>query len=552
MNWTLSAQVDLNWRFAVTGSVLGIPASDPAGTVYVLTDDNTLQAIKPYSGTLIWSFRAGEPLTDILFVAADFTVYLFTESRKLIAVTPGGTVRWKRQFNSTLSHAPAASPEGAVILPMNDGRLIKIDGRGRVLWEKPAVNSFTSPVLDQDGSLYISGEDKTIFSYKPTGNIGWSYKLSHRAKILSMRNDYLLAVTEAGEIFCIDIKGNPVWGNDTLPKGEPVSLLSDHNRIYIIYSSGMIIFLDSSGEEVSRFQGPETKGYASVDNKGALYLFGKNRKLYKLFEDDLLEIESGTAMTAPLIGAAANLYSGGEDWVVYSYITPPAAKGWAGYRGGPLRNGAVDSGASLKRLQEYYEGYRGYLYFEMMSESPELDKRLEIIDSFEDLYKKNELIEKFPFAPLLLISMAQEGISYSSFDRSLVSNSSSLVRIKALNLLGEIGDIRTRRFIINHLYHEESASAAVSAIWALGMIGYDYDGESTRAIASAKERFYNDDSVLLSICDTLEEIVYYNGIIPDQSGLHVLSSIYSSNAPYGIRKRAGEIFDKFTGGPRLK
>ncbi|MBB6479059.1 outer membrane protein assembly factor BamB [Spirochaeta isovalerica] len=532
--------------------MLGIPASDPAGTVYVLTDDNTLQAIKPYSGTLIWSYRAGEPLSDVLFVGADFTVYLYTESRKLIAVTPGGTVRWKRQFNSPLSRSPAASPEGAVILPMEDGRLIKINGRGRVLWEKPAAYSYTSPVVDQDGSLYISGDNNTIFSYKPTGNGGWSYTLPARAEILALRSDYLLALTSERKAFCLDIRGNLIWENDTLPSGNPVSLLSSPDRIHIVYSSGMVIALNPDGSEESRFQGPPTEGFASIDSKGALYLFGRDRKLYRLMDDELIEIESDTPMTAPLLGAAANLFSGGENWIVYSYKTPASAQGWAGYRGGPLRNGAVDSGASLKRLQEYYEGYPGYLYFEMMSQSPELDKRLEIIDRFEKLQRDNQLIEKFPFAPLLLIDMAEEGISYASFDGSLVSNSSSLVRIKALNLLGDIGDIRTRRFIISHLYQEDSASAAVSAIWALAMIGFDYDGAATRAIASAKERFFNDDGVLLTICDTLEEIVYYNGIIPDQSGLHVLSSIYSSNAPYGIRKRAGEIFDNFTGGPRLK
>lgn len=544
--------MELNWRFAVTGAVLGIPASDPAGTVYVLTDDNTLQAVKPYSGTLIWSFRAGEPLTDTLLVGADFTVYLFTKSRKLIAVTPGGTVRWKRQFNTNLSGPPAASPEGALVLPMSDGRLIKIDGRGRVLWEKPAAFSYTAPVVDQDGSIYISGESSRIMTYSPTGNEGWFFQLPGKAVNTALRGDSLLAATGSGSLYCLSVKGEELWEKNGLPAGNPVSLLSSPLYIYLLYSSGMIVVLNPDGSENRRFQGPPTDGFASVDNKEDLYLFGSNRKLYRLSGDELIELESPTKMTAPLLGAAANLFSGGEDWIVYCYKTPPSADGWAGFRGGPLRNGALDSGASLKRLRDYYEGYRGYLYFQMMSESPELEKRLEIIDNFEKLNRNNELIEKYPFAPLILIDMAEEGISYSSFDGSLVSSSSSLVRIKALNLLGEIGDIRTRKFIINHLYQEENSSAAVSAIWALGQIGFDYDGDATRAVSSVKDRFFNDDGVLLTICDTLEEIVYYNGIIPDQSGLHALSSIYTSNAPYRIRRRAGEIFDKFTGGRSLK
>ncbi|MBI9100350.1 MAG: PQQ-binding-like beta-propeller repeat protein [Spirochaetaceae bacterium] len=515
--------------------------------MYVLTDDHTLQALKPFSGSLIWSYRAGEPLTDILFVGVDFTVYLFSESRKLIAVTPGGTVRWKRSFNSPLSHPPAASPEGSIILPLEDGRLVKINGRGIVQWEKETAYSYTSPVVDRDGSIYISGRDSVLYSYTPTGNLNWRFQLDSRAVRTALWEDLLIIVTGNGTASCLSIEGSLQWDLKGLPSGNPVSIVSSRNSLHIVYSHGSIITIGRDGTILESFNGPPTDGFSSIDKSGAIYLFGKNRKLYRYYEKDIIQIDSETLMTAPLIGAAGNLFSGGANWIVYCYDTPPSAEGWSGYRGGPLRNGNLDSGASLKRLSDFYENNRGYLYFQMMAESSDLEKRLEIINNFENLHRQNQLIEKFPFAPLLLITLAQEGVSYASFDGSLVSNSSSLVRIKAINLLGQIGDIRTRKFLVRHLYREENSSAAISAIWALGQIGFDYDGESTRAIASAKERFYNDDSVLLTICDTLEEIIYYNGIIPDQSGLHVLSSIYGSDAPHRIRRRAGEIFDKFTG-----
>ena len=530
---------------------MGAPASDPAGTVYVLTDDNTLQAIKPYSGTLIWSYRAGEPLTDILLVGADYTVYLFTSSKRLIAVTPGGTVRWKRRFNSKLSHPPAASPDGGIIVTLEDERMIKLNGRGEVLWEKSASFSNTSPILDQDGSIYITGNNSTIYSYSPTGNESWYFEMESKALLTSIWNDHLMVITEKNQLISLEIDGNIEWEITNHFSGKPVSLVSSKDELHIIYNHGHIISISPTGEIIREFQGPPTTGSASLDEEGNIYIFGFDKKLYRFDGKEISEIESETKMTALLIGAAGNLFSGGSNWIVYCYNTPSSANGWAGFRGGPLRNGAVDSGASLKRLENFYKNYRGYLFFQMMAESPELDKRLEIINDLEDLYKQNQLIEKFPFAPLLLISMAQEGISHSAYDGSSASSSSSLIRIKAINLLGRIGDIRTRKFLINHLYREENASAAISAMWALGRIGFDYDGEVTRSIASVKERFYNDDGVLLTICDTLEELIYYNGIIPDQSGVHVLSSIYGSDAPPRIRRRARDIFEKFTGGRRF-
>ncbi len=162
--------------------------------------------------------------------------------------------------------------------------------------------------------------------------------------------------------------------------------------------------------------------------------------------------------------------------------------------------------------------------------------------NFDNLYKQGTLMEKYPFAPLILMYLAEEGVN------RFPENESSLIRIKAVNLLGKIADIRTRGFLINHLNQERNSSVVISTIWALGRIGFDYDGASTRAVAGVKNRFYNDDGVLLTICDGLEDIIYYNGIISDQSALHVLSSIYSSDAPQKIRRRAQDIFEKFTRG----
>jgi hypothetical protein len=480
-------------------------------------------------------------------IGADYTVYLYSKKNSLIAITPGGTVRWIRRFSSSLSHSPAASPEGSIILPLEDGRLVKLNGRGQVQWEKNASYSYTAPVIDQDGSIYISGDQSVLYSYTPTGNQSWFYDMENQAVQTAIWDDDLIAAAK-GSLLSIGIDGVLNWLIDDMPFSEPVSIVASNNSMEVVYTDGTIVSLTSDGKVLQTIAGPPTNGYISKDENDALYLYGINKKLYRYFNNEIIEIETETSMTPPLVGAAGNLFSGGANWIVYCFNTPASALGWAGYRGGPLRNGAVDSGASLRRMENFYKNYKGYLFLQMMSESTELEQRLDVLSDFQNLFRQNLLIEKYPFAPLLLISMAQEGIYQASYDGSSVSSNSSLIRIKAINLLGKIGDIRTRRFLINHLNQEKDASAAISAMWALGRIGFDYDGEVTRSIARVKERFYNDDGVLLTICDTLEEIIYYNGIIPDQSGLHVLSSIYGSDAPPGIRRRSEEIFDKFTGG----
>ncbi|MCP4162553.1 MAG: PQQ-binding-like beta-propeller repeat protein [Deltaproteobacteria bacterium] len=545
----LSAQQELNWRFAVTGAVAGIPASDPAGTVYVLTDDNSLHAIKPYSGSLIWTYRANEALTETLLVGPDYTVYVFTKRNRLLAITPGGTVRWKRRFNSSLSHNPATSPDGSILLPLMDGRLIKISGRGQVLWEKNMVLSLTSPIVDEDGLIYVSGADSILYCYSQIGNIKWQYQLEKSSSQTALWKESVIVVSDDGIAMSLNNNGDLNWKNRKMPNGiKPVSIVTTANSVKVLYDKGEIVELSTEGIIEGVFKGPPTSGYASVDENGALYIYGKNKKLFKYYSNDITEMITETKMTPPLIGAAGNLVSGGENWIVYSFISPSSAPGWSGYRGGPMRNGAVKPTNGIKRLKKYYRDFRGYQYYKLMSESPELENRLNILDDFENLFTEGDLINKYPFAPLILLSMAEEGISRSIYDQTGHSTSSSLVRIKAINLLGKIGDIRMRNFLISHLNQENSPSAVISTIWALSRIGFDYDGASIRSIVRVKDRFYNDDGVLLTICDAIEEIIYYNGIVTDQSGLHALLSIYGSDAPPNTRKRAKSIFENFTRG----
>ena len=271
-----------------------------------MTDDNTLHALKPFSGELIWSYRARETLSEKLLIGADYTVYLFSKSRKLIALTPGGTVRWKRQLKSNLSQMPAASPEGALVASLDGGELIKLNGRGQIQWEKDGPKSNWGPVIDRDGFIYIAGSDATIYSLAPTGNLLWQLPLDSQAARISLWQNHLIVATEDRAIYSIDRKGGLSWHLSDLPAGRVVSMVSSEKSLQLIYARGRILSFTKEGKIEYEEKGPPTSGYAAKDNEGALYLYGTNKKLYKYFEGTIGEITSETEMSPPRVGTAGN------------------------------------------------------------------------------------------------------------------------------------------------------------------------------------------------------------------------------------------------------
>ncbi|MCP4294001.1 MAG: hypothetical protein GY786_00135, partial [Proteobacteria bacterium] len=257
----------------------------------------------------------------------------------------------------------------------------------------------------------MADRDSHFDSDSPSGDFRWKKKLDGRVIQAAVGEKSIVAVTDNNSVYSFNNSGEVNWNNSEISSVEDaVSVILFSGTVKVVSGNGTITDIGGDGSVLSSIRGPSTEGYTSVDEKGSLYLYGTDKKLYRYYNKIFTGIETGTSMTPPLLGAAGNLVSGGENWVVYCYNTPPSALGWSGYRGGPSRNGALEGHSGLKNLEKQYMSYRGYQYFKLMTESTDIDNRLNILRDFEKLQDSGELIEKFPFAPIILISMAEEGI----------------------------------------------------------------------------------------------------------------------------------------------
>ena len=158
------------------------------GTLYVKGGKNSLYAFDPMTLQLKWNYLipsgspdGGPPVTDdagnLYFMAGSSTFY---------SLDPNMTKRWEYQIPvpagtkvNNMSGAPALSPNGLVIFGWFDHAVYALNtDTGALLWKFPGAGGFwSSPAIDSDGVAYIGCDDGNLFAIDTqTGKQKWKFK----------------------------------------------------------------------------------------------------------------------------------------------------------------------------------------------------------------------------------------------------------------------------------------------------------------------------------------------------------------------------------------
>lgn len=164
-----------NWRTEdLGGSIVGTPAFDPEGVLYVGTFANEMLAIDAqngqvlwrketndwvwggpafvdgrlyfgdFSGTfyaldaakgqVLWEFESDDRITDTPLVTED-TIYFVTEAGSLYALFPDGSVRWNKTIGGKLYPSPVNAGDLILIAPIEaEALLYALDTDGNQQW----------------------------------------------------------------------------------------------------------------------------------------------------------------------------------------------------------------------------------------------------------------------------------------------------------------------------------------------------------------------------------------------------------------------------------
>jgi len=79
------------------------------------------------AGTLKWSYDTGDMVRrSPPVVGADGTIYLGTNGKRLYALNPDGTLKWRCNLPGIVRSSPAIGPDGTLYVGCGDGNLYAI------------------------------------------------------------------------------------------------------------------------------------------------------------------------------------------------------------------------------------------------------------------------------------------------------------------------------------------------------------------------------------------------------------------------------------------
>ena len=264
------------WHFTTGDRVWSTPALAAGGTVYVGSDDDFLYALDGKTGAKKWALQIGacKPTTgkgpqavkcDVdgaVTIGPDGTVYVGGDG--IYAVSGQGKQLWRAPTGDHVSSPPALSLDGQTLYAgSQDHAIYAVDAlNGSLRWSLRTEDQVEpAPVIGQDGTIYIGGDDRKLRALHPTGELAWAlitggdipraaalaadgtiYVATHDKNLYAVKPDGVVAWTfaTAGKIHC-----SPVVGAD-----GSILIGSEDDRVYAVSPMGVLMWYLDLGDDV--------------------------------------------------------------------------------------------------------------------------------------------------------------------------------------------------------------------------------------------------------------------------------------------------------------
>ena len=320
------------------------------------------------------------------------TLYVGSADKHFYAInTDDGTVKWVRRLPAAINDAATIDDEGTIYVPCANGALYAlidegdtnsfkwvqiIDGVERVRPFRAQRPGLTSPVVTDDGTIYIGSTDNRLYALSSDGAVldGWPLIAPNDVgtPVVQTTDDDgegdTIYFISGGKLYGVSLEGDeqsvfapgtairsiPAVGND-----GSIFFGADNERVYALYSGG------TSNDLRWRFNtGENVSSSPVIGVNGDIYIGSESARVYSLNTNGLLNWSvtlKKPVHSALSIGADGTIYAGSDDKSMYA-ISSEGTIRWAQPTGGRVRSAAViDSegtvyfGSSDKKIYAVYD-----------------------------------------------------------------------------------------------------------------------------------------------------------------------------------------------------
>jgi outer membrane protein assembly factor BamB len=206
--------VKVGWRANVGGPVAAqVTVSPDEHTLYVATLDGSLVALAREDGTKRWSSVLGDRVYSTPLVHDDGTVYVGTDAKKLVALSPQGAVSWRLEVEGEADTGAVFAKDGTIVFAA--GSAVHAARRGGDLaWRFAGKGKiYTAPALTDEGLVVVGSQDHRAYGLTAGGALAWSTDLGADVDGAAVIADdgAIYFGTDKGEIVRLDSHGKIAW-----------------------------------------------------------------------------------------------------------------------------------------------------------------------------------------------------------------------------------------------------------------------------------------------------------------------------------------------------
>ncbi len=256
----------------------------------------------------------------------------------LIAVYPDGSLKWRYKTGGLVWSTPAIDEDGTIYIGTFDDKLYAINPDGTLKWKCGCGGSIaSSPAIAEDGTIYVgimSGYD--LVAVNPDGTVKWKYKTGYYITggpcisddgtiYVGSGDNYFYAINPNGTLKWRYKTGDNIKGPPSIADDGTIYIGSWDNYLYAFYPDGTLKWKSRIG------QGTETN--PSIGGDGTIYVGSYDGYLYATYPNGTrkwsFEVTKGDIhQSSPAISADGTIYFGTDDAEYIYAVNPDGTEKW--------------------------------------------------------------------------------------------------------------------------------------------------------------------------------------------------------------------------------
>jgi hypothetical protein len=524
------------WRQALGGTVLSLPSVQAQSAVVALDGGN----IRAYStaGKPLWNYSARGKISPYVTRSREGSTYFSRTNGILIAVNRAGRELWRRDLGSPLCAGVVTGWDGRLFVPV-EKKILCYTASGNLLWSAKFESPFSiAPKIDHGGGIYFALNNNEVYRIDHFGRANKWALYNTPVVLVSTPQMLILALYKDGTIETVnapkDENKSPLDKNNSLafPKlpSAPIAAIERGGNIAVTMNDGRVAFIsadkkeivwlgDSHIREMIKAGGrPEPEAEMLFDERG-IYVLSKNGAAGFTIDGKRLWFTNlQNAAAIPAFGNDGVLYSGGKDWILYSYKIEDRIMPGKNALYGPIPEGNYGMGRPL--VPDKFD-----------IPLNEEEKRFKLEEIAKGINSGIVGVNEHEWTSFLLtVSVGQDHITQ---------------RIAAIKLLGKIGSQETIPWLVSIFQNENEPLIRAEAVKAIGSIGVDPQGLAIQTFLQLiiYDGSVKDDQILTSIAAATGALCRFSGPPLSEMGIKILNMLCTADQPPPARRQAKKELD---------